>query len=159
MTKTLALGIRVAVVAGAALMASPQPAQAQFGISVGVGSGFGGGWGYGWDIDDEPGFVGIGIGAPVAYDGGWPDYGPAYTVVRRPARRVVVSYEQPTYYAPRRVVRTRIVRRVPRYVARAPVRYVTHTQVLAPVSPYATRVVTTAPAVRRARIVERRVYY
>jgi hypothetical protein len=149
------------VAAGAALLAVPQPAQAQFGISVGVGSGFGGDWGYGWDDDDEPGFVGIGIGAPVASYGGWPDYGPApaYTVVRRPARRVVVSYEQPTYYAPRRVVRTRIVRRVPRYVARAPVRYVTRTQVLAPVPTYATRVVTTAPAVRRARIVERRVYY
>jgi hypothetical protein len=99
---------------------------------------------------------------PVAHYGGWPDYGPAPadTVVRRPARRVVVSYEQPTYYAPRRVVRTRVVRPVPRYVARVPVRrYVTRTQVLAPVPRYVTRVVTTAPEVRRARIVERRVYY
>jgi hypothetical protein len=63
---------------------------------------------------------------------------PAYPVVRRPARRVVVNYDEPGYYAPRRVVRTRVVTRAPRTVA---------------------RVVTAAPEIRRTRVIERRVYY
>jgi hypothetical protein len=161
MRKALALGISALLAAGAALLASPQPAQAQFGLSVGVGSGFGDGWGYGWDDDDGPGFIGIGFGAPGAYEGGWRGYAPApaYPVVRRPARRVVVIDDQPIHYAPP-LVRTRVVRRAPRYVTAVPVRrYVTRTEVLAPAPRSVTRIVSSAPEVRRARIVERRVYY
>jgi hypothetical protein len=155
MKRTLALTV-AGVLAAASLVAAPRPAQAQFGVSFGVGSGFG----PAWDVfDDDPGFIGIGFGAPVVV--GAPLYAPplyapplyappvfagppvvterVVRVVRRPARRVVVSYAQPTYYyAPRRVVRsTRVVTRAPRYVARE---------------------VVAAPAVRRTRII-RQTYY
>ena len=151
MKRTRALTLAGALAAAASLVAAPQPAQAQFGVSFGIGSGFGPAWDY---FDDDPGFVGIGFGAPVVV--GAPLYAPplyappvfagppvvserVVRVVRRPARRVVVSYAQPPYYyAPRRVVRTtRVITRAPRYVARK---------------------VVVAPAVRRTRIV-RQTYY
>ena len=147
MKRMIALGIAGALSAPGALFAAPQPANAQVGFSVGFGSDL-------YDDDYGPGLFGVGVG-PVGYFGGYaPSYystttyyvgspgyyaEPAYPVVRRPARRVVVNYEEPDYtYAPRRVVRTRVVTRAPRYV---------------------TRIVTATPEVRRSRVVQRRVYY
>ena len=144
MKRTFALGVLGAAVAAATLFAAPPSAKAQVGISVGFGSGFGSGFDY-YDDDYSPGWLGVGYSAPVSYYGGYaPSYyapayydaRPAYRVVRRAPVRVVVR--EPTYYyAPRQVVRTRVVTRAPRYV---------------------TRVVTQAPEIRRTRVI-RQTYY
>jgi hypothetical protein len=147
--KKVMLALTAAVAAGAALFGAPQRAEAQV-VSFGFGSGgYYGGYGYGWGAPVY-GPVGVGYGRPwrrfagYPYGYGYGYYPPIVSVYDYPppfVRRVY--YNRPVVYAPRRIVRSRVIYTRPVSTSRHVVR---------------TRAVYSRPAYRSARIV-RHVYY
>jgi len=149
--KKVMLALTGAFAAGAALFAIPQSADAQV-VSFGLGTGgYYGGYGYGWGgpAYAPVGFgIGYGYGRPWRRFAGYPygygyyppvvsDYDYPTPFVRR------VYYNRPVLYAPRRIVRSRVIYTRPVSTSRHVVK---------------TRAVYSRPAYRNARIV-RHVYY